>query len=71
MFLYIFICQIIPKNKITGLTYVDVRQDYAKYNDGLGKKGKVVTSDEALFIMAEHKKSNSESNVKINQRKCF
>ena len=30
----------IPKNKI-GLTYVDVRQDYAKYNDGLGKKVKL------------------------------
>ena len=61
----------IPKNKITGLTHVDVRQDYAKYNDGLGKKGKVVTSDEALFVMAEHKKVIVNQMLKLIKESAF
>ena len=43
-------------NAINKITQVDVRQDVAKYADGLNKKGKVVTSDEALFITSARKK---------------
>ena len=46
----------IPKEMVSKISYPNVRMDVAKYNDGLGKKGKVVTSDEALYILSERKK---------------
>ena len=52
---YIYMATILP-NQVNQLTQVDVRQDVAKYSDGLNKKGKVVTSDETLFITSERKK---------------
>ncbi len=67
---YIYMSSI-PKEKVTKISHVDVRQDYAKYNDGLGKKGKVVTSDEALFIMAEHKKVIVNQMLKLIKESAF
>jgi superfamily II DNA or RNA helicase len=52
---YIYMASILP-NSVPKLSYVDVRQDVAKYNDGLNKKGKVVSSDESLFITSARKK---------------
>lgn len=46
----------IPGHMVNKLVQADVRADYAKYNDGLNMKGRVATSDEALFITSEHKK---------------
>ena len=67
---YIYISTI-PKNKITSINQVDVRTDFAKHNDGLGKKGKIITSDEALFIMAERKKSIVNQMLKIIKESAF
>lgn len=52
---YIYMATILP-TQVNKLTQVDVRQDVAKYSDGLNKKDKVVTSDETLFITSERKK---------------
>ena len=52
---YIYMATI-PGHMINKIAQADVRADYAKYNDGLGMKGRVVTSDESLFITSEHKK---------------
>lgn len=52
---YIYMASISP-NSVPKLSYVDVRQDVAKYNDGLNKKGKVVSSDESLYITSARKK---------------
>lgn len=52
---YIYMASI-PKHMVPTIGSVEVRQDMSKFNDGLGKKGKVVTSDETLFITSERKK---------------
>ena len=52
---YIYMAAISPYS-VPKLSYVDVRQDVAKYNDGLNKKGKVVSSDESLYITSARKK---------------
>lgn len=46
----------INKDMVSKISYPAVRRDIAKYNYGLGKKGNVITSDEALFILSEKKK---------------
>lgn len=52
---YIYMASI-PKHMVPTISSIEVRQDVAKYPDGLDKKGKVVTSDETLFITSERKK---------------
>lgn len=52
---YIYMSTITP-NMVQNIKNPDVRTDMAKYNEGLNKKGKVVTSDEALFILSARKK---------------
>jgi len=52
---YIYMASI-PKHMVPTIGSAEVRQDMSKFNDGLGKKGKVVTSDETLFITSERKK---------------
>jgi len=52
---YIYMASISPSS-VPKLSHVDVRQDVAKYSDGLNKKGKVVSSDETLFITSARKK---------------
>lgn len=52
---YIYMATI-PKHMVPTISSVEVRRDVAKYSDGLDKKGKVVTSDETLFITSERKK---------------
>ena len=47
----------IPKNMYTSIGPVSVRQDVARFNDGLNMRGQVVTSDEALYITSERKKA--------------
>lgn len=46
----------IPKTMYSDLN-VGIRQDTARYNDGLGMKGQVVTSDEALYITSKRKEA--------------
>lgn len=52
---YIYMASI-PKHMVPSISAVEVRQDVAKYPDGLDKRGKVVTSDETLYITSERKK---------------
>ena len=47
---FIYIAQL-TKDQIDNITGANLRNDVAKYNDGLNKKNKVVTSDEALFSL--------------------
>ena len=56
---YIYMSTITP-NMVQNIKNPDVRTDVAKYNDGLNKKGKVVTSDEALYILSAKKKVVAE-----------
>jgi hypothetical protein len=46
----------ITNEQLKSIASSAIRQDVARYNDGLGKKGKVVTSDEQLYIVSERKK---------------
>jgi len=51
---YIYMA-VISSNMVQNIKNTDVRSDISKYNDGLNKKGKVVTSDEALYITSARK----------------
>ena len=61
----------IPKEMVSKITYPNVRMDVAKYNDGLGKKGKVVTSDEALYVLSERKKLLVNQALKCIKESAF
>ena len=39
------------------MTISTIKKDVAKHNDGLNKKGKMITSDEFLYILSERKKT--------------
>jgi hypothetical protein len=52
---YIYMSTILP-NMVQNIKNPDVRTDVAKYDNGLNKKGKVVTSDESLYILSAKKK---------------
>ena len=61
----------IPAEKVQNIKNADVRTDLAKYNDGLGKKGKVVTSDEALYITSARKKVIADQVLQMIQDTAF
>ena len=61
----------ISKEMVSKISYPNVRMDIAKYNDGLGKKGKVVTSDEALYILSERKKLLVNQALKCIKESAF
>jgi hypothetical protein len=61
----------IPSHLIQNIKNVDVRTDVAKYNEGLDKKGKVVTSDEALYITSARKKIIADQVLQMIQDTAF
>jgi superfamily II DNA or RNA helicase len=61
----------IPSNLVAKITHANVRSDYAKYNDGLGMRGKIVSSDEALFVISEHKKDITKQLTHIMKEAAF
>ena len=61
----------IASNMVQNIKNADVRTDVAKYNDGLGKKGKVVTSDEALYITSARKKVIADQVLQMIQDTAF
>lgn len=67
---YIYMASI-PKEMVGKISYPNVRMDVAKYNDGLGKKGKVVTSDEALYVLSERKKLLVNQSLKCIKESAF
>jgi len=52
---FIYMAQL-TDNQIMNITGSNLRRDVAKYNNGLNKKNKIVTSDEALYIISMRKK---------------
>ncbi len=52
---YIYMASFSP-NQIKEITSTKIKKDIAHYNDGLNKKGKIITSDEFLYIISERKK---------------
>lgn len=62
---YIYMATFLEEH-IKELKLTSLKKDMARYNDGLNKKGKIITSDEYLFIISEHKKKIiSEFNLLI------
>lgn len=61
----------IPGHMLTKISQADVRVDFAKYNDGLGMKGRVVTSDEALYITSEHKRVITNQLLHLMKESAF
>jgi hypothetical protein len=53
------------------ISQADVRVDFAKYNDGLGMKGRVVSSDEALYITSEHKRVITNQLLHLMKESAF
>ena len=54
------------QEQIKELSMTTLKKDIGPYNDGLNKKGKLITSDEFLYIISAHKKAIiSEMNVLI------
>lgn len=67
---YIYMSSI-PKSMVPTISAVEVRQDVAKYADGLDKKGKVVTSDETLYITSERKKVITQQLLHLIKESAF
>lgn len=61
----------IPGHMLTKISQADVRVDFAKYNDGLGMKGRVVTSDEALYVTSEHKRVITNQLLHLMKESAF
>ena len=61
----------IPSYLLSKITQPNVRSDFSKYNDGLGMKGKVVSSDEALYILSEHKKVITNQMLHLMKESAF
>lgn len=61
----------IPSHLVQNIKNVDVRTDVSKYNEGLDKKGKVVTSDEALYITSARKKIIADQVLQMIQDTAF
>ncbi len=49
----------------------NLRGDIARYNDGLEKRGKIVTSDESLYIISERKKHVINVLLKLIKESAF
>lgn len=61
----------IPGHMLPKISQADVRVDFAKYNDGLGMKGRVVSSDEALYITSEHKRVITNQLLHLMKESAF
>lgn len=61
----------IPGHMLSKISQADVRVDFAKYNDGLGMKGRVVTSDEALYVTSEHKRVITNQLLHLMKESAF
>jgi hypothetical protein len=49
----------------------NLRGDIAKFNDGLEKRGKIITSDESLYIISERKKNVINVLLKLIRESAF
>lgn len=61
----------IPKNLYSSINQINVRQDIARYNDGLNMKGEIITSDEALYITSERKKTITDELLNMIKDTAF
>lgn len=62
----------ISPNQVDSIGYVDVRRDVCKYhNDVLGKFGKVITTDEFVYIISQRKKQIIEECQTLIKESAF
>jgi hypothetical protein len=62
---------VIPSQLVQNIKNPDVRSDLSKYNEGLNKKGKVITSDEFLYITSARKKIIADQVLQMIQDTAF
>ena len=61
----------IPDNQKALLTQNNVRTDFGKTNHGLNKKGKLITTDEYLYILSAKKKELTDQVLKLIKESAF
>ncbi len=67
---YVYLASYSP-HQIRIMNEPNLRGDVARFNDGLQKRGQIVTSDESLYIISERKKNVIDAFLKLVKEVAF